>query len=423
MLLSILALIFLILLNGFFAMSEMAVVAARKSLVEDAASTGNLAAQKALALIEEPTQFLSTVQIAITLVAILTGALGGANLAVPLSEHLEALGLTAGIAQPVAFAFVVSITVYLSLVIGELTPKRIALQYPERITQFIAPFMTTLARFTAPLVAVLSWSTHTVLGVLRMNTNTKIPPTEGEIMALIEQGIQSGVFAPDEQQMIESVMRLDERTVEELMKPRTTMRWLDLEDDAQDIRNMLAAERVAYLPVTRGGLDNVVGMLYAEDLVVHALEKGEVDIEAAMRKPLYLPEHLSATRALAKFRSAGVTAAIVINEFGGTEGTIDLLEIAEAIIGDVDNDEPRAIRRADGSMLVDGLLPIFELSDLFDIDTHDTNAVTVAGLVLAEIGHIPTEGEVFTWRGVRFEVVDMDGNRIDKLLMTRTEHT
>lgn len=421
MLLSIIILLVLILINGFFAMAEMAVVTARQSRLEGLAAEGKAAAKTALEIIQEPTQFLSTVQIAISLVAILSGAVGGASLAAPVGDYLSDWGVPEGIAGGLAFVLVVGTTTYLSLVIGELVPKRIALQRPETITMLIAGFMQFMTTITAPLVAVLTFSTQTILRLLGMSAETEVPPTEGEIMSLIEKGIHSGVFAPDEQHMVESVMQLDERSVEELMKPRTTMRWLNLEDSPENIRAVIAAERADFLPVARGTLDNVVGILYAEDLILQALSDGELDIEAVVRKPLLLPEHLSATRALGKFRAAGVPAAIVINEFGGVEGTIALLDLVEEIIGDVDNDEPHTIQRDDGSYLVDGLVPLFELEDLFDVQIHGTHAVTLAGLVLAEMGRVPNEGDVFEWQGLRFEVIDMDGKRIDKLLLTYPE--
>jgi putative hemolysin len=418
MLISVIILLLLILINGFFAMAEMAVVSSRKARLQEDADAGDQSAQKALQIVEEPTDFLSTVQIAISLVAVLTGAVGGASLAEPVGDYLSDVGLPASVAGPLAFALVVGGSTYLSLVIGELVPKRIALQRPETVTKLIAAFMLRLAVLTAPLVAVLTFSTKTVLRLLGMNNDTEVPPTEGEIMALIERGIHSGVFAPDEQHMVESVMRLDERNVEELMTPRTTMRWLNLEDSPARIREVICEERADFLPVARGSLDDVVGMLYAEDLIMQALGGEELDIESAVRQPLFIPEHLSATRALGKFRTNGSVAAIVINEFGGVEGLISLLDLVEAIIGEVEHDEPHAVKREDGSYLVDGLLPLFELEELFSVQTHESHAVTLAGLVLAELGHIPEEGEVFEWRGLRFEVVDMDDRRIDKLMVT-----
>ena len=416
----------LILLNGFFAMSEIALVSARKVRLEQRAAEGDKGAQNALELTKSTNKFLSAVQVGITLIGVLTGALGGATLAARISVGLSQIPWLAPYAYGVSLALVVLLTTYFSLVIGELIPKRLGMNNPEKIASSVAGVMRFISWVTAPIIKLLSVSTDLGLRLLGARKSNEPPITQQEIKVLIEQGTQVGVFNETEQDMVEGVFRLNDRMVDALMTPRTEIEWLDLEDDAEEIFEQVLASIHSRFPVARGTLDNVIGILNAKDLYEQKISDKPFDMNALVQKPLFVPESTPASKTLEMVKSAGVHEALIIDEYGGLLGMVTLFDVLEAIVGTIPNmDEgtgSEIIRREDGSYLIDGLLPVDELKDLFDLDgLPDEDKVgfqTVSGFVMNQLGTIPTTGQHFHYENLRFEVVDMDGHRVDKILVS-----
>ncbi|MGC9349290.1 MAG: hemolysin family protein [Anaerolineae bacterium] len=415
--------------NGFLAMSEIAVISARKARLRQAADGGDDRAQTALELASDPTQFLAAVQIGITLVGILAGAFGEATLALTLRTYLRRVPVLAPYAGFIAAALVVLFVTYVSLVIGELAPKRLALNNAERIASLVSGPMRTLTKMTRPVVWLLSVSTKGVLRLVGAKPSNVPDVTPEEIEILVEQGTELGIFEETEQDMIESVLRLDDRSVEAFMTPRTQITWLDVEDSDQELRQKLINARHSRFPVMRGDPDHVLGILYTKDVVVRQLQGEAFDLEASLRPLLFVPESMSTLRVLEMFKAEGTHLALVTDEYGGVEGMVTDMDILEAIVGAIPSvdepGEPEAIRRDDGSWLIDGLLRVEELWEILDVENEMTDAIygfqTVSGFVMNELDGIPISGQHFVWRGLRFEVVDMDGRRVDKVLVNPIE--
>jgi len=416
----------LILLNGFFAMSEIALVSARKVRLEQRAAEGDKGAQNALELTKSTNKFLSAVQVGITLIGVLTGALGGATLAARISVGLAHFPWLAPYAYGISLGLVVLLTTYFSLVIGELIPKRLGMNNPEKIASSVAGVMRFISSVTAPIIKLLSISTDLGLRLLGARKSEEPPITQQEIKVLIEQGTQVGVFNETEQDMVEGVFRLNDRMVDALMTPRTEIEWLDLEDDAEEIFEQVLASIHSRFPVARGTLDNVIGILNAKDLYEQKISGKPFDMNALVQKPLFVPESTPASKTLEMVKSAGVHEALIIDEYGGLLGMVTLFDVLEAIVGTIPNmDEgtgSEIIRREDGSYLIDGLLPVDELKDLFDLDDLPDEVKvgfqTVSGFVMNQLGTIPMTGQHFHYENLRFEVVDMDGHRVDKILVS-----
>jgi putative hemolysin len=414
----------LTLANGFLAMSETAIVSARRTRLQRMANEGDARAASALRLVDRPNQFLATTQIGITLAGVLAGALGGATLAEPLALRLRP-ALPGPYADAAAVAGVALLITYASLVVGELVPKRLALNRPERIAAFAAGPMQLAGRLGGPAVRLLSVSTELVLRMMRIRLAPEPPVTEEEIKLLIEQGTQAGVFGHDERRMVMSVFRLYDRDVGAVMTPRPDIVWLDIDEPQADIWRKVARSGHSNFPVCRGDLDNVQGVLSVRDLWALHSAGQKVDLESALHSPLFVPESMPAWKLPELFRSSGAHMALVIDEFGGVQGLATLHDILEAIAGEIpslgEEAEARAIQREDGSWLVDGLLPIDEFKELFKIrqmpGEDGAGYQTLGGFVLMYIGHIPSVGQRFEWDGLRFEVVDMDGHRVDKVLV------
>ncbi len=416
----------LILVNAVFAMSEMAVVSSRRARLERLAASGSGRARAALDLVDSPERFLSTVQIGITLVGILAGAVGGATIAEQLGEAMADVPVVGPYAESFALLAVVSVVTYLSLVIGELAPKRLALGAPERIASTIAGPMRVLSRVATPAVWLLSASTDAVLRVLGARPSAGPPVTEEEIKILIEQGTSAGVFEVAEQEMIERVLRLGDLTVAAIMTPRREVRWIDAVATSDRIRRTIVETPHARYPVCRGAEDNVVGVVDAKDVLARWLRTGALDLAASIRRPAVLPETLSALAALDHIKRSDSQLALVVNEFGGVEGIVTLAGILGAVVDGVPGQRLRmadvAVRRDDDSWLLDGRMAIVTVADLLGISAapRDRSSYhTLAGFVLDRIGRIPSPADHFDWEGWRFEVVDMDGRRIDKLLVAR----
>jgi putative hemolysin len=413
----------LILANALFAMAEIAVVSARKTRLQQQAQEGNKRAQVALELANAPNQFLATIQLGITLVGIMAGAFGGATLAEELAGMLEQVPFLAPYSEVIGVGIVVLTITYFSLVIGELIPKRLGLNNAERVAARLAPFMRTLSRLASPLVRLLSLSTDLVMRLLRVRPKQETPVSEEEIKLLLQQGTRAGAFEPAEQEMVEHVFRLGDATVKALMTPRPEVVWLDLDDPAEETRRVVASRGHSRFPVARGELDHVLGVVYVKDLLADGLDGQPFDLEANLRPALYLPETVTALEAMEQLRLNHTDAALVIDEYGGFEGLLTVEDILEAIIGDIvapgELVEPEAVQREDGSWLLDGTLPVDEVKDLLGIDSlpHEGSRYqTLGGFVMLCLGRIPSAGDHFSCCGWRFEVVDMDRLRVDKVL-------
>ena len=419
----ILVLVVLILANALFAMSEIAVVSARKTRLQQQAQEGNKRAQVALELANAPNQFLATIQLGITLVGIMAGAFGGATIAEELAGVLEQVPFLAPYSEVIGVGIVVLTITYFSLVIGELIPKRLGLNNAERVAARLAPFMRTLSRLASPLVRLLSLSTDLAMRLLRVRPKQETPVSEEEIKLLLQQGTRAGAFEPAEQEMVEHVFRLGDAKVKALMTPRPEVVWLDLDDPAEEARRVVATRGHSRFPVARGELDHVLGVVYVKDLLADGLDGQPFDLEANLRPALYLPETVTALEAMEQLRMNHTDAALVIDEYGGFEGLLTVEDILEAIIGDIvapgELVEPEAVQREDGSWLLDGTLPIDEVKDLLGIDSlpHEGSQYqTLGGFVMLCLGRIPSAGDHFSCCGWRFEVVDMDRLRVDKVL-------
>jgi putative hemolysin len=425
-LLEVLFILLLILANGLFAMSEIAVISARKVRLQQWINEGNHNARTALDLANAPNQFLSTVQVGITLVGILAGAFGGARIASNLAPLLRQVPGLAPYSGAISLVIVVLVITYLSLVVGELVPKQIALSNPEQISTAIARPMRRLSALSAPVVHLLSLSTDLIMRLLRIPPVSEQLATEEDIKVLLEQGTEAGTFEATETDIVQRVFRLGDRRVDSLMTPRLEITWLNLNDSPEKNRQTMLRSAHSRFPVCQGSLDDVVGIVHVKDLLSAGLQGEVFDLTQALHRPLFVPESMRALKVLELFkRSDTPHTALVVDEYGVIQGLVTINDILEAIVGDLpsteDLDEPPAIRREDGSWLLDGMLPVEDLFDLFGI--RGTRRVstgsyhTLGGFVIHHLGRIPTSANHFIWQSLRFEVVDMDGNRVDKVLV------
>lgn len=415
----------LVVANGIFSGSEIAIVSARKTRLEQLAKRGNRKARQALKLANSPNNFLSAVQIGITLIGILSGAVGGATIARRLGEFLQTIPFVKPYADPLSIFLVVSLITYLSLVVGELVPKRIALSNPEQIACNVAPTMQWLAKLTSPIVYLLSFSTDNLLRLLGITNQEETPITEEEIRVLIRQGTQAGMIEEAEQEMVERVFRLGDRPVKTLMTPRTSIAWLDVESDWAENQQEILNTPYSRFPVGRDSLDDCLGFVRVKDILNCQWSGQSIDLAGLVQPPLFVAESTRSLNVLEMFRESGTHLALITDEYGGIEGLVTLNDLMEAIVGNIPNDdeieEPQIIAREDGSYLLDGLLSIDEFKELFDIETlsneNEGNYHTIGGFVIESLGKIPQSGESFISDGLRVEVVDMDSIRIDKVLV------
>ncbi|HEX6383152.1 MAG TPA: hemolysin family protein [Anaerolineae bacterium] len=419
----VLIIVLLVLANGLFAMAEIAVVSARKARLKNLANQGDKRAEAALELANSPNRFLSTVQIGITLVGIFAGAFGGATVAQELADYLGTIDFLAPYSTALGLGIVVVAITYLSLVIGELVPKRLALHSPERIASLVARPMSVLSRLAAPVVHLLSLSTEAVLRLLGVQPSAEAPVTEEEIQVLVEQGTEAGMIEEAERDMVASIFRLGDRRVEALMTPRTEITWIDINDPPEMIQEVIEDSNHSRFPVCDDSLDNVLGVVLVKDLLSRSMTGEPLDLRAIMKRPPFIPESMPALKVLEVFRQSGMHMALLIDEYGGIAGLVTLVDILEAIVGDIPTPEelvePPVVQREDGSWLIDGLLPIDEFKELFHIRNlpDEDNYQTLGGFMVLHIGRIPAPSDHFEWHGLRFEVVDMDGNRVDKVLV------
>ena len=420
-------LFFLILLNGVLALAEAALMSARKARLQGLADDGDKAAQIALELANEPMAFLSTVQIGITLVGILAGAFGEATLAGQLATLLERAPLLAPYSRALSLVIVVIIVAYVSLVLGELAPKRLALSNPERLVSLVARPMRVLSRWASPAVRFLSFSASLVLRLFGVTDIKDAPVTEDELKVLIAQGTAAGVFDAAEQNIMRRTLRLGDRTAATLMTPRPDIVWLDLDGDPAEVWRKITTTTFTRFPVARGALDAIAGVVRARDLLTSAGRGDSLSLESVLQPPLLVPESTPALRVLEILKRARSQMALILDEYGGVSGLVTLEDILQAIVGDIsDEAQPtEAVRRLDGSWLLDGALPVDEMQELLDLDDLPGagDYLTVAGFIMRQLGHIPSAGDRFTWENCEFEVVDMDGRRVDKVLVSERGET
>ena len=410
----------LIVMNHILAMTEAALLAVRKARLQQRINEGDIKASIVLRLVETPNQFLSVIQIGITLIDVLTGAITGATIAVMLSRWFENIPKLAPYSESIGLTLGVLIITYFSIILGELVPKRIALQDPEGIASVFARPMLFFSKVLSPVVRFLSFSTDVVLRLVGIRASTEPPVTEEEIHVLLDQGTQAGIFNTTEQDTVAGVFRLNDRRVYSLMTPRTEILWLDVRDNVEEILKKLAEGPYSRFPVCQGSLDNVVGMVKARDLLTRSLAGEPIHLKECLSPALFIPETTFASRALEIFKESTRELVLVIDEFGGVTGLLTINDVLEEIVGDIEYSEPQVTQRQDGSWLLDGMLDIDEFKELFRLGElpNEDDYETLAGFVMASLGKIPRTADQFEWEGLRFEVVDMDARRVDKVLVT-----
>ncbi len=418
----------LILANGVFAMSEIAVVTARKVRLQQRADEGDMRARAALDLAHDPEKFLSTVQVGITMVGVLAGAYGGNRLARPLAAEIAQVPQLVPYAEGIALGLVVTVITVLSLIIGELVPKRIGLNNPEAIASWVARPMMMLARVGGPLVGLLTSSTNVVLRLFGIKGEAEPNLTEDEIKALISQGAETGAVGATEENIVQRVFELGDQRVSALMTPRPDLEWIDVDAGEEELREFLASHSHTQFVVCHGGLDEVLGIVRSADLLPAAFKGARIDLRALTREALFVPDSMPAVQLLESFRGSHKHVALVMDEYGAVEGLVTVTDLLTAIVGDLPADASEAagsfVSRADGSWLVDGSAAMEEVMSHFGLEglPEDEKGAyqTIGGFVMARLGRVPKAADQFEWGGMRFEVMDMDGRRIDKVLVARS---
>jgi len=403
-------------------MSEIALISARKNRLESAAKKGNTSAKAALDLANSPNKFLSTVQIGITLIGILTGIYSGEKVTDDVQLFLEGFETLKPYSQSLAVGIVVVVLTYFSLVIGELLPKRIGLNYPESIAKAVAVPMKAVSVITMPFIWLLTVSTDFVLNVFKIKPTADGKVTEEEIKAIIKEGTEGGEVQEIEQDIVERVFHIGDRKVNSLMTHRKSVMYLSLEDNVEELKEKVLEELHSVYPVCDDNLDNVVGVVLLKDLFLSFEKKGNFDLKAIAKEPVYFIEHTSAYKALENFKKSKVHYALVTDEYGVVQGIITLNDILEALVGDAADfyeEEFQLIAREDGTWLVDGHYSLHDFLTFFDMDDliNDYDVTTVSGLIMTELSYIPKVGEILVWNKMELEVIDMDGVKIDKVLV------
>jgi putative hemolysin len=406
-------------------MTEMAVVSSRKGLLRQRAKEGDEGAKAALELADNPNQLLPTVQTGMTLVATLTGAFGGATIADELVVYFSNISALARYSNGLSLAAIVLLITLFNLVLGELVPKRIALSNPERIASLTAPTMLAVSRVVSPLILLLGGSTDLVLRALGIRSHVEPAVTEEEIRIMIDQGTTAGVIEEDEQDIMERVFSLGDRKVNSIMTPRGEIVWLDIDDPPEEIQQKISSGPYSLFPVCRNRLDNVLGIVQSKDLLSCNLKDRKVDLKSSLLPPLFVPESMRALKVLERFKQTGIHLAIVLDEYGSVQGIVALTDLLEGLVGDIPHieelAEPQIMRRDDGSWLVDGTLPVADFKEAIHLERlpGEENGLyqTVGGFVMMHLEKVPSTGDHFEWGGYRFEVVDMDEHRVDKLLV------
>ena len=423
--LKIIIILILIIFTGYLSMAELAVVSIRRAKMQKYLEDGNKNAQIVFDLLEDPNEFLSTVQIGISLIGVLTGALGGVTLAKPLAQYISFIPY----AEPVSVAIVVIVTTYLTLVIGEIVPKVIALNDPERVSLKVAKSMVVLSKISKPVSFVLAKSSSFLLWLMRIENRTDDTVTEEEIKLMIEEGREDGTIEQEEEDIIKRVFKLDDQKVESIMTPRNEIIWIDLEDDRELNKVKIIESKRSIFPIASGELDDFIGVVQAKDILSAMFSGDEFDVHKIVKEPLVVSEHLETLELLKEFKEnqGYVHMCLVVDEFGSVEGLITLNDLLEGIVGDIpgidEEDEPKAIERDDGTWLIDGRYPIDRFKELFDFkdnlpDEEEDGYTTLAGFILSISGTIPDEEDKYECDRFIFEIVDIDGHQIDKVLVT-----
>jgi len=424
----ILVISILLLMNGLFAMFEIALVSSRKSRLQEKAKYGSKGAKTALLLLKEPEKILSAIQVGITLVGIVSGAFGGLALSEDMIPVIKNVSWLAPYADVLAVATVVGIITYFSLIIGELVPKTIALNNPEKIAIALSPAMKILGSALYPVVWFLSISTKLVITLFRIRKNIDTPVSEEELRMLLKQGSEHGVIEKEESDIINEVIRFGDKRAGSIMTPRVEVEWINSNDKDEKILSVLINSSHSRMPVCSKTVDEVIGVVAVKDVLAYHIKHQFININKIMTEPLFFPEQMSAISVLEQFRRTKNHFGIVINEYGSMEGIVTLHDVTENIMGDLpestDDDQSEVFRREDGSYLVDGSMMIEDVQDLleirslFDDDEVKSNINTIGGLTMYKLNRIPKTGDTFITQGYKFEIVDMDGNRVDKIMIS-----
>ena len=421
----IIIILILIIFTGYLSMAELAVVSVRKAKMQKYLDEGNKSAQIVFDLLEDPNEFLSTVQIGISLIGVLTGAFGGVTLAEPLAEAISFIPYN----QPISVIIVVIITTYLTLVVGEIVPKVIALNDPERVSLKVAKSMLILSKVSRPVSFILAKSSSFLLWILRIDNKNKDAVTEEEIELMIKEGIEDGTIEEEEENIIKRVFKLDDLKVESIMTPRNEIIWIDLEDDVQVNKVKIMESKRSIFPIAYGELDDFIGVVQAKDILSLMFGDEEFDIHSIVKEPLVVSENLETLELLKEFKENQeyVHMSLVVDEFGSVEGLITLNDLLEGIVGDIpgidEDDDPIATQRDDGTWLIDGRFGINKFKELFNIDEkfpdeEEDGFTTIAGFILSISGTVPDVNDKYQWERFCFEIVDLDGHQIDKILVT-----
>ena len=410
----------LLIVNAILITAETALLSSRKARLQNELNKGDERAGIALKLTENPNQFLSVTQVGITTIDLLLGALTGSTLGIWIDAQLSRYPALEPYSAVIGLLVGVVPITYLSLVLGDLVPKRLALRDPEGVSSFFARPMMFFTRILNPFVRFLSFSTESVLRMMGVRVSQEPPVTEEEIQLLIDQGTQAGVFEEAEQDMVEGVFSLGDQRVYSLMTPRPDIVWLDINDSVEEIRQKIEGCNLSRFPVRQGSLDAIVGIVKARDLLVRSLNGEPIVLKDLLKPAFFVPETMFASKALEILKEKGTDILLVIDEFGALQGLLTINDILEEIVGEMEIDEPQATQRQDGSWLLDGMLEIDEFKEIFDMPPlpHESEYETLSGFIMMSLGRVPQPADHFEWHGLKFEVVDMDGRRVDKVLVT-----
>jgi putative hemolysin len=416
----ILVIFLLIIINGVLAMSEAALLASRKAKLQQMANEGDKTAAFTLELLKSPNIFLSTIQIGITLIGVLAGAVGGATIAEALAVSFHDLPYIGIYSETLGIGIVVIVITVLTIWLGELVPKRLGINSPEKVAKIVAGPMIFISTLFSPLVKLMSWGTELVLTMFGVKPTNEPMITEEELQVLIDQGTQAGIFEEAQQDMVEGIFSLGDTRIYSVMTPRTEIVWLDVNDSVEEILEKISSSPYSRFPIREDSLETIVGIVKSRDLLVTTLSKKEINLKELARPAYFIPETMLASRALEVLKKNNTEMLLVVDEFGGVQGLMTINDILEEIVGDMEGEEPQATQRQDGSWLLDGMLEVDEFKEIFDLNElpHEDEYETLSGFVMTSLGRLPQTADHFEWSNLRFEVMDMDGRRVDKVLVT-----
>lgn len=416
----ILVIFLLIIINGVLAMSEAALLASRKAKLQQLANEGDKTAASTLELLKNPNIFLSTIQIGITLIGVLAGAVGGATIAEALAVSFHNLPYIGLYSDTIGIGIVVIVITVLTIWLGELVPKRLGINSPERIAKIVVGPMIFISTLFSPLVKLMSWATELVLTMFGVKPTNEPMITEEELQVLIDQGTQAGIFEEAEQDMVEGIFSLGDTRVYSVMTPRTEIVWLDVNDSMEEILEKIGSSPYSRFPIRQDSLETILGIVKSRDLLVTTLSKKDINLKELAKPAYFIPETMLASRALEVLKKNNTEMLLVVDEFGGVQGLLTINDILEEIVGVMEGDEPQATQRQDGSWLLDGMLEVDEFKEIFDLNElpHEDEYETLSGFVMTSLGRLPQTADHFEWSNLRFEVMDMDGRRVDKVLVT-----